>query len=109
MEAQKREESILKSLIEKRNNHEEDCQCDDVGNSREKRKYEKPRYSEPVLIFDVHGNFIRKANSQREAARITKCNESAVSMVCQGLRESVGGFVFRKERELKKHTKKYTY
>lgn len=74
-----------------------------------KQNNRKPRRAEPVLIFDLNGNFIKRTSTQREAANFTKCHESAISLVCSGTRESVGEFVFRNEKDLIKTTKKYIY
>lgn len=112
-EARKNEDSRLKRLIKEDDKRKLAELESDRARKNEKNRGEtksrKPRYSEPVLIFDIHGNFIRKANSQREAARITGCHESAISLVCNGSQESTGGFTFRKERDLKKSSKRYTY
>lgn len=66
-------------------------------------------YGKPVLVFDSDGNYLKKTKSQKEAAELTGCSMSSVSMVCNGKQESTNGFIFKFEKDLFTQTPKYKY
>lgn len=49
-----------------------------------------------VIQMDMQGNIICKYNSMTEAAKTVGCNQSAISMACQGLRNTIKGYKWRK-------------
>lgn len=45
--------------------------------------------------YDINGNFIRQYNSQREAVEKTGIAQSNISRVCNGVKKSAGGFIWK--------------
>lgn len=54
------------------------------------------KLSIPVYQYDLQGNFIKGYAGQAEAARETKIQQSNIGMACNGIRQSAGGYQWRK-------------
>ena len=52
--------------------------------------------SEMVLQIDLEGNTIAKYKSLTEASRKTGINLTSISNVCNGKRNTAGGYIWRK-------------
>lgn len=57
------------------------------------------RFAKEVYCFSKDGAFIGKYDSATLAAKELEINSSKISLVCNGLRKSTGGYVFRFNKE----------
>jgi hypothetical protein len=49
----------------------------------------------PVAMFDSDNNLVAKFESIRDAARKTGFNNGNISLVCNGNKQSICGFIFK--------------
>lgn len=49
-----------------------------------------------VQQFDLDGNLLHTYKSMTEAAKAVHCNSSAISMACSGLRNTIKGYIWKK-------------
>ena len=53
---------------------------------------------EAVIQHSLDGKYLNTFSSMMEAANHVGCNSSAISMACSGLRKSIKGFIWKKEK-----------
>lgn len=54
----------------------------------------------PVLQLDKNGNIIKEFESMCICAKELKLQQSCISLVCNGIRKSTGGFIFRRKDDI---------
>lgn len=55
--------------------------------------------SQPIIQYDLNGNFIKEWESLNLCADTLDLQESCISLCCSGKRNSTGGFKFKKKGE----------
>lgn len=55
--------------------------------------------SVPILQLNLNGELIKEFESMHICARELKLQQSCISMVCNGIRKTTGGFIFRRKGE----------
>ena len=53
-----------------------------------------------IIQYDKKGNYIAKYETLRDAMKITKINETNISMVCNKRRKTAGGYVWKFDKEV---------
>ena len=79
----------------KQNNNVENLEwCDNKYNCNygSRNKKISQRLSKRIIQFSLLGNKIKKWDSMTEAAKSIGCDISAISMCCNGIRKSAGGY-----------------
>ena len=62
-----------------------------------KRNSAIARNGKPVIQYDLDGNEIARFRGQNEAGRLTGISGANISQVCNNLRKTAGGFIWRYE------------
>lgn len=62
-----------------------------------KRNSAIKRKGKPVIQYDLDGNEIARYRGQNEAGRLTGISGANISQVCNNLRKTAGGFIWRYE------------
>lgn len=57
--------------------------------------------SVPILQLDSQGNILKEFESMCMCANELKIQQSCISMVCNGIRKTTGGFVFKRKDDVK--------
>lgn len=57
--------------------------------------------SKSIIQFDLNGNMLKEFESMCICARELNLQHSCISMVCNGIRKTTGGYVFRKKEDIK--------